>query len=73
MSLGQLNERGLDVLIKNGVLTICDRELPMLTKVKRSINRMYLLNMSIVQSVCLAAMKEDEAWPLACSVRAPKL
>ncbi|WVZ88500.1 hypothetical protein U9M48_035017 [Paspalum notatum var. saurae] len=61
-SLGQLDERGCEVLIKNGILTIRDRELQLLTKVKRSINRMYLLNLSIVQPVCLAVMKEDEAW-----------
>ncbi|WVZ71925.1 hypothetical protein U9M48_020454 [Paspalum notatum var. saurae] len=61
-SLGQLDERGCEVLIKHGILTIRDRELQLLTKVKRSINRMYLLNLSIVRPVCLAAVKDDEAW-----------
>ncbi|WVZ79350.1 LOW QUALITY PROTEIN: hypothetical protein U9M48_026940 [Paspalum notatum var. saurae] len=39
-SLGQLDARGCEVLIKHGILTIHDRELQLLTKVKRSINRM---------------------------------
>ncbi|WVZ97483.1 hypothetical protein U9M48_043015 [Paspalum notatum var. saurae] len=35
-SLGQLDKRGCEVLIKHGVLTIRDRELHLLAKVKRS-------------------------------------
>ena len=54
-------ERGYEVVIKNGVLTIRDRELKLLAKVKLSANRLYLLNLSVVQPACLAAM-EDEAW-----------
>ncbi|XP_066384850.1 uncharacterized protein [Miscanthus floridulus] len=55
ISIGQLNERGSEVLIKDGVLRIRDRELRLLTKVKRSLNRLYLLNLKVEQPVCLAA------------------
>ena len=41
------------MLIKLGVLTIHDKELNLLAKVKRSANRLYLLNLSIAQPVCL--------------------
>ncbi|WVZ84381.1 hypothetical protein U9M48_031419 [Paspalum notatum var. saurae] len=61
-SLGQLDERGCEVLIKRGVLNIRDRELHLLTKVKRSANRLYLLKLNIVQPVCLASVRDDEAW-----------
>ena len=38
ISIGQLDERGSEVLIKDGVLRIRDREQRLLTKVKRSQN-----------------------------------
>ena len=42
ISIGQLDERGSEVLIKDGVLRIRDREQQLLAKVKRSQNRLYL-------------------------------
>jgi hypothetical protein len=36
ISIGQLDERGSEVLIKDGVLRIRDREQRLLAKVKRS-------------------------------------
>jgi hypothetical protein len=38
ISIGRLDERGSEVLIKDGVLRIRDRELRLLAKVKRSRN-----------------------------------
>ena len=45
ISIGQLDERGSEVLIKDGVLRIRDREQRLLAKVKRSLNRLYLLDL----------------------------
>ena len=38
VSIGQLDERGCEVLIESGILRIRDRERRLLTKVKRSRN-----------------------------------
>ena len=53
ISIGQLDERGSEVLIKDGVLRIRDREQWLLAKVKRSRNRLYLLGLKVEQSICL--------------------
>jgi hypothetical protein len=62
VSLGQLDERGSEVLIKDGVLRIRDRERRLLAKVTRSRNRLYLLDLKVEQPVCLAAQGGQEAW-----------
>ena len=49
ISIGQLDERGSVVLIKDGVLRIRDREQRLLAKVKRSLNRLYLLDLKVEQ------------------------
>ena len=55
ISISQLDERGSEVLIKDGVLRIRDREQRLLAKVKRSRNWLYLLDLKVEQPVCLAA------------------
>ena len=60
ISIGQLDERGSEVLIKDGVLRIRDREQQLLAKVKRSLNRLYLLDLKVEQSVCLAVRHSEE-------------
>ena len=55
ISIGQLDERGSEVLIKDGVLRIRDREQCLFAKVKRSQNWLYLLDLKVEQLVCLAA------------------
>ena len=62
ISIGQLDERGSEVLIKDDVLRIRDREQRLLAKVKRSLNRLYLLDLKVEQSVCLAARHTEETW-----------
>ena len=47
ISIGQLDERGSEVLIKDGVLWIRDWEQRLLAKVKRSLNRLYLLDLKV--------------------------
>ena len=62
ISIDQLDERGSEVLIKDRVLRIKDWEQRLLTKVKRSLNRLYLLDLKVEQSVCLAARHTEELW-----------
>ena len=62
ISIGQLDERGSEVLIKDGVLRIRDREQRLLAKVKRSQNWLYLLDLEVEQPVCLAARHTEEPW-----------
>ena len=47
ISIGQLDERGSEVLIKDGVLRIRDQEQQLLAKVKRSQNQLYLLDLKV--------------------------
>ena len=51
-----------EVLIKDRVLRIRDKEQRLLTKVKRSLNRLYLLDLKVEQPVCLAAWHSEEPW-----------
>ena len=45
VSIGQMDERGSEVLIKDGILRIRDLEQQLLAKVKRSQNWLYLLDL----------------------------
>jgi hypothetical protein len=62
ISLGQLDESGSRVEIKDGVMRIWDRHHRLLAKVTRGTNRLYVLNVQVPQSLCLAARWDDEAW-----------
>jgi hypothetical protein len=62
ISLGQLDENGSRVEIKDGVMRIWDRHRHLLAKVTRGTNRLYVLNVQIAQPLCLAAPPDDEAW-----------
>ena len=61
ISIGQLDERGSEVLIKDGVLRIRDQEQRLLAKVKRSLNRLYLLDLKVEQPVCLLDLKVEQS------------
>ena len=50
------------VLVKSGILRIRDREQRLLAKVQRYRNRLYLLDLKVEQSVCLAAHHTEEPW-----------
>ena len=50
------------MLIKDGVLRIRDREQRLLAKVKRSWNRLYLLDLKVEKPICLAAERTEEPW-----------
>jgi hypothetical protein len=62
ISLGQLDESGSRVEIKDGVMRIWDRHHRLLAKVTRGTNRLYVLNVQVAQPLCLAARQDDEAW-----------
>ncbi|KAG6741317.1 hypothetical protein POTOM_054550 [Populus tomentosa] len=52
ISLGQLDENGCKVVIEGGVMTILDRLQRLLAKVKRSSNRLYVLNIASALPEC---------------------
>jgi hypothetical protein len=60
--LGQLDENGSRVEIKDGVIRIWDRHCRLLAKVTRGTNRLYILNVQVAQPLCLAARRDDETW-----------
>jgi hypothetical protein len=62
ISLGQLDENGSRVEIKDRVMRIWDRHCRLLAKVTRGTNRLYVLNVQVAQPLCLAARRDDEAW-----------
>jgi hypothetical protein len=62
ISLGQLDENGSCVEIKDGVMRIWDHHRRLLAKVTRGTNRLYILNMQVAQPLCLAARQDDEVW-----------
>ena len=59
--ISQLDERGSEVLIKDGLLRIRDQEQQLLAKVKRSQNRLYLLDLKVEQPVCLLDLKVEQS------------
>jgi hypothetical protein len=62
INLGQLNENGSRVEIKDGVMRIWDRHRRLLAKVTRGTNQLYVLNVQVTQPLCLTARRDDEAW-----------
>jgi hypothetical protein len=62
ISLGQLDESGSRVEIKDGVMRIWDRHRRLLAKVTRGTNRLYVLNVQVAQPLCFATRRDNEAW-----------
>jgi hypothetical protein len=62
ISLGDLDESGSRVEIKDGVMRIWDHHRRLLAKVTRGTNRLYVLNVQVAQPLCLAAHWDDEVW-----------
>jgi hypothetical protein len=62
ISLGQLDESGSRVKIKDGVMRIWDRHHRLLAKVIRCTNRLYVLNVQVAQPLYLAVRWDDKAW-----------
>jgi hypothetical protein len=62
ISLGQLDENGSRMEVEHGVMRIWDPSRRLLAKVRRSPNRLYILNVKVAQPCCLAARRDDRAW-----------
>ena len=56
------SSEGSEVLIKDGVLRMKDREQQLLAKVKRSRNWLYLLVLKVEQPIYLVARHMEESW-----------
>lgn len=62
ISIGQLSERGCKMIIEDDYLQIFDTERKLLANVKRTRNRLYILDLIMAKPVCLKASTGDEAW-----------
>lgn len=62
ISVGQLDEAGFDVWVKNGFMRIRDEEMRLLAKIRRSPGRLYVLDITLARPVCLTARAGDDAW-----------
>ncbi|GKV47925.1 hypothetical protein SLEP1_g54775 [Rubroshorea leprosula] len=61
LSIGQLQEKGYEVIIKNGVCRIQDSKLGLIAQVKMTANRMFPLHLNCASQSCLAKTN-DVAW-----------
>jgi hypothetical protein len=62
VSLRQLDEHGCPSSIRNGFMSLWDRNDCLLTKVPRSSNRLYKITLQIMQPVCLSTRSSEVAW-----------
>jgi transposase InsO family protein len=62
VSLGQLDENGCQIMIRDGYLKLHDQQQRLLAKVPRARNRLYVVTLDIAKPVCLAAVRGDESW-----------
>jgi hypothetical protein len=62
ISLGQLDEHECKIKIKDDTLYIRDQKRCLLAKVRRTGNRLNLLDLKIEQTVCQAAQRTEEPW-----------
>jgi transposase InsO family protein len=62
ISVGQLDERGYQVLVEDGVMRMRDEDRRLLAKINHNVGRLYVLDVDIAQPVCLAVRGEEEAW-----------
>jgi hypothetical protein len=62
LSLGQLEEDGHKIMLHAEFLRIWDRRGCMVAKIRRGVNRLYVLHLDINKPVCMAAQGEDPAW-----------
>ena len=62
ISIGQLDENGCNFVVEDGYLSVFDPQRRLLVRVKRSGNRLYVLNLNICAHVCLMAKMDTAAW-----------
>jgi hypothetical protein len=62
ISLGQLEERGCEVSLKNGRLNVLDPEGTLLISAPRTGNKLYIIKLGLVNPICFLMKHNDEAW-----------
>jgi hypothetical protein len=62
LSVGQLDELGYEILICSCLMCIKDAERCVLSKILRGENRLYVLNATVAQPVCVLVCGDDVAW-----------
>ncbi|XP_062224419.1 uncharacterized protein LOC133922912 [Phragmites australis] len=62
ISIGQLDDNGCEVRIKEVLLRIWDRQRRLVMRVQRSASRLYLLRLNLAKPVCLSARHQEIAW-----------
>jgi transposase InsO family protein len=62
ISIGQLDEDGYDIKIKDGVMTVRDENQKLLARISRNPGRLYMLDLNNAHPVCLAACAGEDAW-----------
>ncbi|GKV36989.1 hypothetical protein SLEP1_g45065 [Rubroshorea leprosula] len=65
-SLGQLQEKGYEIMIKDGVCQVRDSKLGLIAKVKMTENRLFPLYLQTTNLSCLFARLKDIAWLWHC-------
>ena len=61
-SIGQAEEGGCEILIKQGCLSMFESDGTLLMKVQRSPNRLYKIILKVGTPICLQAKLDDKAW-----------
>ena len=62
LSIDQLQEKGYEILIKDGACRIHDEKLGLITCVDMTTNLMFLLYLDSTSQMCFLAIVEDETW-----------
>jgi hypothetical protein len=62
VSLGQIEEDGHKIIMHADFLKIWDHHGHAVDKVKRAVNRLYMIRLDIDRPVCLAAQGDSLAW-----------
>ncbi|KAD4384336.1 hypothetical protein E3N88_24504 [Mikania micrantha] len=62
LSLGQFDEGGCKIIIKDGTLCLYEKSGAALMKVKRTQNRLYKINLQTALPICFLAKVNEKAW-----------
>ena len=62
ISVGQLDEGGYEIRVKDGVMLVRDEEMRLLARIPCGPGRLYVLDATIARPVCLAARDVEDAW-----------
>ncbi|KAF2310285.1 hypothetical protein GH714_007584 [Hevea brasiliensis] len=62
LSVGQLQEKGYEIQIKDGIFRLLDDNLGLIAQVKMTTNRMFPLHLNHVDNSCFLVKEGDEAW-----------